>query len=231
MTRVACVVISAAAACTPQSSIARLADLPSPQLLGGRNGVNLDYDHHAGCFELSSAVHGTIDGAPITDIHRGGLRSTWEGDECDPIQFLFPRPLANLPTTALELVDGETTWSIGIDGLAPRRWTVTAPATVTEGGDVTVSFAPATPGVELAFVFIDNASINHVVGRTADSLTVHIDVGRYSLSHPELHGTTMQSTLEVELTSLPTRGCEAVTRCEFFAETPDPELPVSVVIP
>jgi hypothetical protein len=222
-------VVSTLAACEPSSPIARLADLPSPRIAGTQNGFNLHYDEGVDCFELSADVTALVDGKPVT-VTRGGARSTPHGDVCDGMSFGPSGPLDDRPLTSIELSDPETTCTFDVEGLAPQRWTITAPATVTEGGDVTASYAPVVAGVALEFVYIDRAAIGMITAKTADSMTVHIPEGHWSQPNPALHGTMKAGTLGVKLAPLPVRGCD-VTACNFSIDAPQPHLPITIVIP
>jgi len=224
------VVAAGLAACEPSSPTARLADLPDPRIPGSAGGFWLDYDRSMDdCFELSSDVHGTVDGKPLI-IDRGGLRSTPHGDVCDRIGFRFPAAIANQPATSITLADGETTWAFSVAGLAPGQWTISAPASVTEGGDLTVSYAPVTAGVAIRFVYLDRRAIGVVTASTTDSMTIHIEAGEWSSHDSALHGTSMPGTVGVQLSPLPVTNCPA-TQCDFMTDTPEPARPITIVIP
>src|ERR1051325_11326798 len=131
--------IVAFSACAPSSPIATLADLRNARIEGTDGGFGIVVGIAGTCFELSSEVHGTVDGAPLT-IYRGGLQETPDADVCAGMNIALPSGLANNAVTTLELSDDDTTWSFGVERLAPSQWTVTAPSQAVEGSDVTVSF-------------------------------------------------------------------------------------------
>ena len=219
-------------ACTPASPVARLADLPKPQITGVETGFGIEYDASVDCFELSSDVTGTVDGKSVSFMH-GGWRSTPDGNTCDGIGANFPAPLANKAVTSIELTDGDTTWAFGVEGLAPPAWTVTAPAVVTEGGDFTVSVAPAAAGVAITSVFIepDMVGVIPFAATPSGAGSVHIDAGYWSSEDEAPHGGTLTATLEVELGPLVIQGCTVPAGCEFSTHTPDPARSVTVDIP
>ncbi|HEY1552487.1 MAG TPA: hypothetical protein VGG28_31885 [Kofleriaceae bacterium] len=219
-------------ACTPSSPIARLADLPDPQFAGTQDGFNLRYDTSVDCFTLSSDVHGTVDGQPLA-FSAGGWRDAGEdGNICDGISVVFPSALANTTATSIELADGETTWSFGVEMLAPSAWTITPPLDAVEGSDVTVSFAPNPPGVVLSEIFIepDGVGIEPFVAIPNSADTVHIDAGYWSAQDQATPGETLPATVLVQLAPLTVDGCP-VASCSFETETPDPAPPITIVIP
>lgn len=227
----AALALAAGAGCTPSSPEARLADLPAPKLIGSSQGVGIDYDTHVDCFQLASQVTGTVDHHPMV-ANRGGWRSTAEHDVCDGVSFSFPTPLDANTVTSIELADGESTWHVEVQGLAPRSWTVATPATVTEGSDVTVHVAPAVPNVAINFVYLEPNAVGIVpfaAAPTGD--TVHIDAGYWSSYDEAASGSTMKATIAVELGPLPSLRCEGPERCDFVTNTPDPGHPVTIVIP
>jgi hypothetical protein len=217
-------------ACTPSSPIARLADLPDPQLLGQQDGFAINYDTSVDCFTLSSDVHGTVDGQPVT-LSTGGWQSYPDGDECQTIGVGFPA-LANETVTSIELTDGDTTWSFGVEMLAPSAWTISAPLDAVEGSDVTVNFAPTPPGVALSEIFIepDGVGIEPFAAMPNAANTVHIDAGYWSAEDEATPGETMPATVLVQLAPLTVDGCP-VASCSFETETPNPAPPITIVIP
>lgn len=233
--RVSC--LAFVAACAPSTPSAKLADLPSPQVGGSfeatsGGGLVLGYDTSVDCYSLSTAVHATVDGEEMTVTSRGGWRNTIDGNECDPIWLEFPqRTLADHAVTSIVLDDGTTTWSVGVEGLAPSRWSFAlTTAHVAEGSDFTVQYGPAAAGVALGSIFIDRAGIEPEVAHTADSETVHIDAGYWSEIDPTLHGTTKQAALEADLGPLVVHGCDGFA-CGFSTTIPDPALPIQIAIP
>ena len=170
----------------------------------------------------------------MTVTSRGGWRNTVEGDTCDPIWLSYPGTVTDAATTTVELADDETTWNVGIEGLAPQQWSfaLVAPSatTVTEGQDFTVRYAPATPGVAIESVFIDRAGIP-ARATTAGTQTVHIRDGYWSLSEPTLHGTTKAGELTAKLGPLIVHGCDDAVACTFTTYLPSPGLPITIEIP
>lgn len=228
--------LGAAVGCS--SPAARLADLPAPHVSGtsdvSRLGIAIDYDRSVGCFSLSTDVHATVDGHPMVVTSRGGSRDTVDGTICDPIWLDYQDTLPNETTTRIELADGETTWTFEVDGLAPGQWSLAliAPSTttVTEGQDFTVQYAPATTGVAIGGVYIDRRGFTTVT-TTADTQTVHIPEGNWSLTDASLHGTTQTGALTATLGPLVTRGCDGGVTCTFQTGMPDPGLPIAIAIP
>jgi hypothetical protein len=227
--------LCATVGCTP---VSRLADLPAPHVSGtsdmSRFGIAIGYDRSVGCFSLSPDVHATVDGHPMVVTSRGGSRDTVDGTTCDPIWLDYQDALPNETTTRIELADGETTWSFEVDGLAPEQWSLAlvAPSstTVTEGQDFTVRYAPATTGVAIQGVYIDRMGVTAVT-TTADTQTVHIREGNWSLTDASLHGTTKTGALTATLGPLVTRGCDGGVICDFETNLPDPGLPIAIAIP
>ena len=193
--------------------------------------MGIDYDTHVDCFQLASQVTGTVDNHPMV-VNRGGWRSTPTHDVCDGISFNFSTPLEANPVTAIELADGESTWHVEVEGLAPSSWTIATPPTVTEGSDVTVHFAPDVPSVAIKFIYLEPNAVGIVpfaAAPTGD--TVHIDAGYWSSYNEPAHGSTMQATIAVKLGPLPSLRCEGPERCDFVTNTPDPAHPVTIMIP
>ncbi len=219
-------------ACAPDSPIARLADLPNPSIAGMETGFGIEYDTSVDCFQLSSDVHGTVDGQPLSFTDGGWRNAGEDGNVCDGIGINFPTTLANNAVTSIEMTDGETTWRFGVEGLAPSAWTVTAPVDAIEGSDVTVGFSPTPPGVELSLIYIapDGIGISPFAGQPNGSNTVHIDAGYWSDEDEGAPGETMPATLLIQLSPLTVDGCP-IASCSFETDTPDPAVPITVVIP
>lgn len=220
-------VLAQIAACAPQSPIARLADFPEPRIAGTEVGFNLDYDVNVDCFELSSDVHGVVDGRPLTVSARGGSRDIVGPDACDGISFRFP-PLADRAVTSIELFDDDTTWSFEVTRLAPARWTMTAPDVVREGQDVVVTVTPADAEVEFVYIAPDQVGLSPFVAKPDEANTVHIDADYWSITDASLRGTSLAGTIAVSIVVVVT-GCEELVNCSF--RTHPPETPVTIVIP
>jgi hypothetical protein len=219
------------AACTSSSPVAHLAELQNGPIVGTSNGFGFTYDTTVDCFELSSDVHGTVDGAPLS-FEVGGLRTSPDATTCASIQVDFPAVLANNAKTSFELSDGATTWSFGVEHLAPLQWTVTSPHDAVEGSDFTVGFAPTPPGVGLELVSITPTEIYVSPFEGAPrpgTNTVHIDAGYWSGEQEPGSGSPATGTLEIQVGPLVVDGCP-VASCEFSTQ-PQPTKPVTIVVP
>jgi hypothetical protein len=223
---------SLVAGCTPDSPEARLADLPSPKVLGTNTGFTIEYDTKVNCFTLAPEVTAHVDGHAITEITRGGWYNTYEGNHCTGISFNFPTPLDTNEVTAIALADGDSTWNLDITGLAPSSWSVQTPAGVAEGSDVTITYQPAIPGVGIDFIYIapDGVGISPFASAPTGN-TAHIDAGYWSEYDQAPHGSQLQATILVELGPLPAQRCSGPQSCGFITDTPDPANRVTIAIP
>jgi len=209
----------------------RLADLRNATIAGTDSGFGFGYSS-VNCYELSSDVHGTVDGAPLSfDV--GGLQAAPDATFCADILVNFPGSLANHAVTSVELSDGDTTWRFGVERLAPSQWTVTSPLDAVEGSDFTVGFAPTPPSVALERVFITPSEIyiSPFDGTpAAGTNTVHIDAGYWSGEDEPGSGGPVHGTVAIQVGPLAVDGCP-VSSCEFSAQTPAPAQPVTIVVP
>ena len=216
-------------ACTSTPNV-KLADLKNVQIAGTETGFGLNLESSAGCPQLSSDVHGTVDGAPLT-IYDGGEQNAPDADYCAGINIEFPAALANNAVTSIELTDGDTTWHFGVEKLAPPQWTVSAPLDAVEGSDVTVGWAPTVTGVELDWVFIQPSKIyiSPFEGQPAPgSNTVHIDAGYWSDEDEPGSGQPVPGTLSIQVGPLAVDGCP-VGSCTFATTTNTQ--PITIVVP
>lgn len=216
------------AGCTSGSSVARLADLPSPRVSGTNTSLGIDYDTSVGCFSLAPEVTATVDGQPIA-ISGGGSNNSnaFNGPECMGIGGTFSNLFdTNEAVTAIVLADGQSTWNLDIQGLAPSSWSIHTPATVTEGGDVTVAFEPALPGVGVTTIDISPDS-DIPFSQTATGNTAHIAAGYWS-AQP---GSQLQAAIDVELGPLPAQRCSGPQSCSFTVNTPYPANRTTISIP
>ena len=222
------VLASLFAGCTSGSSVARLADLPSPRVFGTNTSLGIDYDTSVGCFSLAPEVTATIDGKPIAISGSGANNSNvFNGPECMGMGGTFSDLFdTNEAVTSIVLADGESTWNIDIQGLAPASWTIHTPATVTQGSDVTVAFEPALPGVGVTLVDI-SPDTDIPLSQPATGNTAHITAGYW----PEQPGTQLPAAIDVELGPLPAQRCSGPQSCSFTVYTPSPANRTTISIP
>jgi len=202
------------AACTPGSSQAMLADLPSPKISGTNQSFAIDYDTSGGCYELSPQVTATVDGNAVA-LGRGGetQNNAFNGNDCIGMGFTFSID-AHEPVTSFVLADGQSTWNIDVPNLAPDNWTVVSPPTVTEGSDVTVGFSPALPGVAIADVTITPDGLVQLTQAPTNN-TVHIASDYWSGA---TSGSQLPGTIALDLT-VPAKRCTGPGSCVFIATT------------
>ena len=218
------------AGCTSQSSVARLADLPSPHVVGTESSLGIEYDTSVDCFTLASGVTVTIDGTSVGDITGGGWTTggAFGGKDCMGNGLTFTSLFdANEAVTSIVLADGESTWNLDIQGLAPNSWSIQTPAGVSEGGDVTVGLVPALPGVGVDSITITpDGDIPLVQAATNNS--AHITAGYWSQAQS---GSQLSGSIEVELGPLPAQRCSGPESCSFTTNTPNPAKRVTISIP
>ena len=204
------------AACTTTSSPAMLSDLPSPKISGTSQSFGIAYDTSGGCYELASAVTATVDGNTVA-LGRGGETPSdgLDGKDCIGMGFTFSID-AHEPVTSFVLADGKSTWNIDVANLAPDNWTVMAPATVTEGSDVTVAFSPALPDVAIADVTITPDGFAQFTQAPTNN-TVHITAGYWS-GLGATHGSQLPGTIALDL-GVPAKRCTGPASCSFLATT------------
>jgi hypothetical protein len=218
------------AGCTSQSSVARLADLPNPHVVGTEQSLGIEYDTSVDCFTLAQGVTLTIDGVLVGDITGGGWTdgSAFDGKDCMGNGLTFSNLFdAKEAVTSIVLADGESTWNLDIQGLAPNSWSIQTPATVSEGGDVTVGLLPALPGVGVDSITIA-PDLDVPLVQTATNNTAHITPGYWS---QEQSGSQLSGTIEVELGPLPAQRCSGPQSCSFTTNTPNPANRVTISIP
>ena len=217
------------AGCTTSgSSGARLADLPSPRVSGTNSSLSLDYDTSVACFALAPEVTATVDGQPIA-ISRGGANNSnfFNGNGCMGIGGTFENLFATKEAvTSIVLADGQSTWNLDIQGLAPGSWSIHTPANVTEGSDVTVAFEPALLGVGVTMIdILPDADI--ALSQTAIGNTAHIPAGYWS-ANP---GAQLQAAIDVELGPLPAQRCSGPDSCSFTVNTPNSANRTTISVP
>ena len=222
--------VASFAGCTSGSSVARLADLPSPHVVGTESSLGIEYDTSVDCFTIAPGVTVTINGASVGDITGGGWTdgSAFDGKDCMGNGLTFNSLFnANEAVTSIVLADGESTWNLDIQGLAPNSWSIQTPASVSEGGDVTVGLEPALPGVGVDSITISpDRDIPFV--QTATNNTAHITAGYWSQAQS---GGQLSGSIEVELGPLPAQRCSGPQSCSFTTNTPNPANRVTISIP
>lgn len=213
---------------TSGNSVARLADLPSPRVFGTTSSLGIDYDTSVGCFTLAPEVTATIDGHPVA-ISGGGSTETnaFNGKDCIGIGGTFTNLFdTNESVTSIVLADGQSTWNLDVQGLAPGSWSIHTPATVTEGSDVTVGFEPALAGVGVEMIDI-SPDRDIPFSHAATGNTTHIAAGYWSAEQP---GSQLQGAIDVELGPLPVQ-CSGPQSCSFTTLTPNPANRTTISIP
>jgi hypothetical protein len=223
------------AGCTSESPVARLADLPTPRVVGTNSNLAIEYDTSVDCFTLAPEVTATIDGqpVPVSDITRGGWNdvNAFNGKDCVGIGFSFANLFdTNEAVTSIELADGESTWKLDIQGLAPSSWSIQTPPNVIEGGDVTVAFEPALPGVGVNFISVTpNTNSMPPFVQAPIGNTARITAGFWD--GQAQHGSQLEATVDVELGPLPAQRCSGPQSCSFTTDTPSPANHVTIAIP
>lgn len=222
-------VTSFVAGCTTSgSSIARLADLPSPRVTGTASSLGIEYDTSVDCFTLAPEVTATFDGQPVA-ISGGGSTdaSAFDPKGCIGIGGTFTNVFdTNESVTSIVLADGQSTWKLDVQGLAPGSWSIHTPATVTEGSDVTVGFEPALVGVGVQMIDISPDS-DIPFSQAATGNTTHIPAGYWSSEQP---GSQLRGAIDVELGPLPVQ-CSGPQSCSFTTTTPYPANRTTISIP
>jgi hypothetical protein len=133
----------------------------------------------------------------------------------------------NEAVTSIVLADGQSTWNLDIQGLAPGSWSIHTPAIVTEGSDVTVAFEPALPGVGVTMLDISPDS-DIPFSQAATGNTAHITAGYWSAQQP---GSQLSAAIDVELGPLPAQRCSGPQSCSFTVNTPYPSNRTTISIP
>lgn len=218
------------AGCTSGSSVARLADLPSPRVVGTNTSLGIEYDTSVGCFTLAPEVTATIDGQSVAITGGGSSGGAFDGKDCSGIGGTFANLFGtNEAVTSIVLADGESTWNLDIQGLAPSSWSIQTPTTVTEGGDVAVAYEPALPGVGVNLIDVSpDGGIPFSQAPTGN--TAHIPAGYWTQSDHAQPGSQLQGAIDVELGPLPVQ-CSGPQSCSFTTTTPNPANRTTIAIP
>src|SRR5450631_1705757 len=103
------------AGCTTSgSTVARLADLPSPRVSGTNSSLSIEYDTSVDCFTLAPEVTATIDGQAVAITGGGWSNSNaFNGKDCMGIGGTFVNLFdTNEAVTSIVLADGQSTWNL-----------------------------------------------------------------------------------------------------------------------
>ena len=113
-----------------------------------RTLVDLHYDvDRAGCVTVGPTLHASIQGVPLTLVHRGRNQGDWLRPSCDPPAFRGPRR-PDEPLSRVVVADASQEVAATVEALyAPRRLEISGP--LRRGQRATLRWTPSHDRLDL----------------------------------------------------------------------------------